>query len=276
MVTEMAPADLLLQRAGRLQRHQRERPEKLKTPEIWICQPDIKEKSPNFGGGTEAVYDYHVLLRSWLAIKNRSSILIPGEVEELIEKVYDDKRICPDEETKEIKSAWEESLKNLKNKRGDYEGKAKTNRILPPTYNLKDFFEVFNKDLEEDNPLVHETLQALTRYSEEPTISIICLYGTQKKPYFDAKGQESVDTLTKPDTTTVKKLLTHSVSISNRILVRQLFKDKDNHLVPEAWRQVSLLRHHFILIFNETGRCDEYGLRLDKELGLVMLDKTNT
>jgi len=31
------------------------------TPTLWICRPKLNDGVPYFGGGTEAVYDYHIL-----------------------------------------------------------------------------------------------------------------------------------------------------------------------------------------------------------------------
>ena len=52
MVSDMAPADLLLQRAGRLHRHERPRPSGLEGATLIVCEPDIIDETPCFDGGT--------------------------------------------------------------------------------------------------------------------------------------------------------------------------------------------------------------------------------
>jgi len=274
MVTEMAPVDLLLQRAGRLHRHNRNRPEGLEEPVLWICEPEIKDGVPAFGGGTEAVYDYHILLRSWLAIgryAGKKPALVPEDVESLIEKVYGE-RLCPEELSEKVKNRWEESWEELKKKRNVYESKAKINRILPPRYE-DEILEDFNRELEEDNPEIHDTLQALTRLSESPSISIICLYGDMDKPRLDIASQ-ALDTQT-IDIQTVKALLNRSTQLSHKTIVRSAIES--NSLVPQAWRKEALLRHHYLLFFDESGKCKsefpKYGLWLDDSLGIVITEK---
>lgn len=270
MVTEMAPVDLLLQRSGRLHRHQRERrPERLKLPRLWIGCPEIRDGVPDFGSGTEAVYDPHMLLRSWLAIRDREAMKIPDEVEKLIEEVYHE-RECPAELPEEITKKWEESLTKLEEKRGHYENTARQNRILSPLRDTESLLEAFNKRLEEDDPTVHRTLQALTRYSEMPTVSVLCLYGTPEEPYLDKGFREAIDPHLKPDLMNCRKLLSRSLPVSNRYLVNRMLPEKDAYLIPAAWREVAQLRHHFLLLFDEINICEHYGVSLDDELGLVI------
>jgi len=278
IVTEMAPVDILLQRAGRLHRHQhkKDRPGKLKTPTLWICQPEIEDGVPCFGRGTEAVYDYHILLRSWLVIKNyvgQKPINIPGNVEELIEEVYEEQS-CPPELSDEMKKKWETSRDALERKRDRYKSTAKSNRILPPYYE-DEILEDFNHELEEDNPKIHATLQALTRLSESPSISVICLLGDIDKPCLDATSHQVLNTQTPLDVSIVGELLKHSTQLSHKTIVHLVIKS--NALVFPAWRKEALLRHHYLLFFNERGNCKsefpEYKLSLNDELGLVISKK---
>jgi len=273
MVTEMAPVDLMLQRAGRLHRHKRDRPDKLRVPTLWLCQPDIQDGVPAFGGGTEAVYNYHILLRSWLAVNSfigKKPIRIPEDVEWLIEKVYGEHRY-PLELSDEMRKKWECSRVKLEKKRNSYESKAKTNRILPPYYE-DEILEDFNRELEEDNPEINPVFQALTRLSESPSISAICLFGDIDKPYLDAKSHKVLNTQTPLDVSMVRELLKHSTQLSHKVIVPLVIKSND--LVPPAWRKEALLRHHYLLFFDERGNCKSefpgYKLSIDDQLGLVI------
>lgn len=269
MVSEMAPVDLILQRAGRLHRHERkDRPDHLRSPTILICQPGVKEDGvPDFGRGTEAVYDKHVLLRSWLVLKDRNSIRIPEEVEDIIEAVYGDASFTQ-ELNESLRNKWLESYEKLSRKTNDYESKARIYCILPPTYG-DDILEDFNHDLEEDNPETHESLQALTRLSE-PTVSVICLYGEPTAPHLDSQHRQQVDMASCPDMPMTKILLMRSVSISHRGVVAKLVKE--GQPVPKEWRKNPLLRHHYLLYFNTDNRCfvGTYELYLDEEQGLTI------
>ncbi len=88
MVTDIAPVDLVLQRAGRLHRHQREvRPRGLEDPTLWIEQPESNDGVPEFGP-TTFVYDEATVLASYIALKARSAVDVPTDIEALVEAVY--------------------------------------------------------------------------------------------------------------------------------------------------------------------------------------------
>jgi len=100
MITELAPTDMLLQRMGRLWRHQRgQRP--VADPECWILREanTLEEmKGMNETAIKEAfsakanVYDPYVLLRSLLvwSERNDKTIALPGKIRFLLEQTYND------------------------------------------------------------------------------------------------------------------------------------------------------------------------------------------
>lgn len=284
MVTEMAPVDLLLQRSGRMHRHKVEsknipvtRPGKLKTPTLWICRPELKDGVPFFGWGTEAVYDYHILLRSWMALSefvDKKPVKIPDDVEGLIEKVYDEKMECPDIEITAIKSRWKESLHKLQS---DFElerSEAENRYIKWPGFSGS-LSKIVSDPREEDNPGIHQAHQALTRLAE-PTVSVVCLYGKRSECFLDNHHSTSLHFDIKPDAEMVKQLLTRSVTISRHGLTEIIINNAENEL-PQILRQEPLLRHHRMLLFDENGQCKLQGflLILDDDRGLVV-EKDNS
>ncbi len=76
MVSELAPVDLVLQRSGRLHRHERigdaarVRPAGLEAPTLWLLTPQWRDDGLPDWGPSGWVYEPHVLLRSWLALLN--------------------------------------------------------------------------------------------------------------------------------------------------------------------------------------------------------------
>jgi CRISPR-associated endonuclease/helicase Cas3 len=269
MVTEMAPVDLLLQRAGRMHRHKNKRPEKLSTSTLWICQPDETNGIPNFGGGTHAVYDYHILLRSWLEIKDKAVVKIPEHVENLIESVYDEKRECPTGLSEPLKVKWEDS-KRKQFKELDYEkGEAENRYIKWPGFGGH-LGRMVSEPREEDDPTLHPAHQALTRLTGL-TVNVICLYGNGTKACWDKKQEEPMDLNLTPNNEVIKKLLEHSVSVSRFGLTKEIIHD-DKNTLPIAWEKTALLRHHRILFFNEQGIClyGKFQICLDNESGLVI------
>ncbi len=96
MVTDLAPADLLIQRAGRLWRHDRGLLRCMPGPELLVVSPIpvdqpaadwIKATLP----GTAAVYRDHALLwRSARAVFQRGALVTPDDMRPIIEEVFDD------------------------------------------------------------------------------------------------------------------------------------------------------------------------------------------
>lgn len=97
MITDLAPVDLLLQRAGRLWRHQRtDRP--FATPRLLVLSPPpVDEPAGDWLAmmrGTAAVYrDPGLLWRSARYLFRRSTLKLPGDVRDLVEAVYGDTAI---------------------------------------------------------------------------------------------------------------------------------------------------------------------------------------
>ncbi len=272
MVTEMAPVDLLLQRAGRMHRHKRDNRSASfieKPPVLWICQPDETKGVPDFGGGTQAVYDYHILLRSWLEIKDKATVKIPEDVEALIEAVYDKQRECSAGLSEALKVKWEES-KRKQFKDLDYEkGEAENRYIKWPGFSGP-LGRMVSNPKEEDDPTLHPAHQALTRLTGL-TVNVICLYGTDTEAFWDRKQEEPVDVNLTPNNEVIKKLLEHSVSVSRFGLTEVIIHD-DKNTLPIAWEKTALLRHHRILFFNEQGICSygNFQILLDNESGLII------
>jgi len=270
MVTEMAPVDLMLQRAGRLHRHKRDRPNKLKLPTLWVCQPEIQDGVPSFGGGTEAVYDYHILLRSWLAVNSfigKKPIRIPEDVEYLIEEVYCDRK-CPGELTGKVKGKWEESKAELQSDIECEQTEAENRCIKRPLFSGQLGYMTY-EPREEDDPSIHLAHQALTRLTGL-TVNVLCLFGNYDQPYLNSSYSNPLDINARPQKELVKELLMHVVTVSRTGLVEKIIEA--DRKAPLAWCEEPLLRHHYVLFFDDKQQCnfDKYTLCLDKERGLII------
>lgn len=84
MVTQLCPIDLLLQRIGRLQRHDRRRPDRLTEP---ICFLLGDEDGNAYDVGTKIIYGEFLLNRTEKILPKE--IRIPEDIPKLVEKVYD-------------------------------------------------------------------------------------------------------------------------------------------------------------------------------------------
>jgi len=105
MITELAPTDMLLQRLGRLWRHDRgNRP--VDVPRVCIVEENNTleefhtmkaEAISKVLGGKAKVYAPFILLRSLEVWKQLEEIEIPGQIRQLIETTYEDRNDEPPE-----------------------------------------------------------------------------------------------------------------------------------------------------------------------------------
>ena len=84
MVTELCPMDLLLQRSGRLHRHDRTRPDSLKTAVLTVLQPD--ETEPDAPSKPHPIYDDWILKQTEHFLPEQ--LVIPACIPELVGAVY--------------------------------------------------------------------------------------------------------------------------------------------------------------------------------------------
>lgn len=129
LVTDIAPVDLLLQRAGRLHRHQRagsERPSNVKDPQIVVTGLRLQaDGAPWFPSGSEKVYGRHHLLQAAalvLEAARGSGWSVPADVPALVVAAYGDAPVVPD--------GWLEDAERAR-ARFDHEERQRTSSAQP-------------------------------------------------------------------------------------------------------------------------------------------------
>ena len=265
MISDLAPVDLLLQRAGRLHRHPRStRPGPVAFARLLVAVAE-GEELPEFGSD-EYVYEPYILLRSYLALRGRGCLTLPEETAGLIEAVYGDAALAGPA------PVWEARLKWAGQKlvRDDDKEIFEARKRLVPSPKDEGLLTSLNADLEEDAPGVHAALQALTRLGD-PSVSLVCLHavagGLNTEP--DGSGH-AVALDDKPDACLTGHLARHTVSVSHRGVFGYFMAQEP----PPGWLEHPLLRDHRVVQFTE-GLCPlpgtKYALRLSRELGLEIL-----
>lgn len=86
IITQIAPIDLLIQRAGRVHRHENSRPASMKSPKMIILEdPGVKQDS-----GTYYVYAPFILQETmrYLKEKSKSELSMPKDLRDAVENVY--------------------------------------------------------------------------------------------------------------------------------------------------------------------------------------------
>jgi CRISPR-associated endonuclease/helicase Cas3 len=86
--TDLAPVDLVLQRAGRLHRHVRARPAGFELPRVVVHIPSREDVDALRFGPSKYVYDSGTLWLTSRALSGRSSLELPTDIRPLVEECY--------------------------------------------------------------------------------------------------------------------------------------------------------------------------------------------
>lgn len=279
MFSDLAPVDLLLQRAGRLHRHDRPRPSKHATPRlVWLCPgwdvgalPDVEDLS-----GHGHVYARRVLWRTARLLRDRPAWSLPTEYRPLIEAVYGTDEV-PDDLTREAAERWEKATCNEEDDTVDSVRNARKRRIEHPSELIR-MLLVGQPDLaDDDDEQAHASLKALTREGE--SVEVVVLHEGEGGALYLDPACTLLAPLALPapkkalPAEDVRALLGASVRLSQKSIVTY-FRRPDVP-VPEAWRMAaeatpSLLGLHPVVmrggVWSDAGR----PVRWHDTLGLVI------
>jgi len=253
IATDLAPIDLLLQRAGRLWRHKRG-PRPVEKP-VLIVAGLAGDAPPNFGRPLwwGAVYREDVLLRTWCLLRGKPEIMLPDVIDPFVQAVY--------EETVEIPAALHDrhdhALTENEGKRQAHTSEADKAIIGFPddaSWNDPARFSLYD----EDEPGVHRTLMAHTRLGDDSVVVI---------PLWEADAFSADAT---PGFKQAKDWFLRAISVSRKPIVKPL----QHAGVPEGWKKSSLLRNAYPLPLDAESRwIIDSRVQLSSELGLIYHDK---
>ena len=155
IVSDLAPTDMLLQRVGRLWRH--ERPHRKATaPEFWIRLPDLpvtdeaRELTKALGRSAR-VYAPYVLLRTMEVWRAKSELFLPADIRPLLEATYA-------EPAADEPEAWRELHAKLEAEKATLAANAEAaTRVL-------------------GNPMLDDKEEILTRRRGAPTTPVVLLH----------------------------------------------------------------------------------------------------
>ena len=94
LISDLAPVDLLLQRAGRLHRHERDRPPAHALPVLTVAGLRA-DRLPDLKTTRWGLYDEYVLYRSWAFASRESRWRLPQDIDRMVQTVYGDTELPP-------------------------------------------------------------------------------------------------------------------------------------------------------------------------------------
>jgi len=122
LVTDFAPADLVLQRIGRLHRHERERPALATEPMVYLRGvEDWDAPVPTSVPGSRAIYGPAAMLRAAAVLQGRNHLTLPAEIPTLVRLAYDPELTPPDGWEAEWASAEQRAATDANHKRAKAE-----------------------------------------------------------------------------------------------------------------------------------------------------------
>lgn len=249
IATDLAPMDLVLQRAGRLWRHRRgTRP--LDTP-ILIVAGLAEEPPPSFDKPLwwSAVYREDILLRTRSLLRDKSTLSLPDEIDTLVAKVYEEEV----DVSESLQARLERAMQKALGEHYAHVGAAHQAIIgLPDDGSWKSSAHFTLYD--DDEPGVYASLKAKTRLGDDSAVVIPLL------------ESEAFDPAATPDFAQAKTWFLRAISVSRKGIVKPL----QSMGVPEGWKKSPLLRNCYPLQLDTTSRwITDPSVQLSPELGLV-------
>lgn len=114
LFSDLAPIDLLIQRIGRLHRHDIDRPQHHRKPRCYVLDTD---DAFDFEKGSVAVYGGYLLARTQMLLPEH--IMLPDDISPLVQQVYGDEPIILPEELEESYEKMKAEHEDLLEKKAD-------------------------------------------------------------------------------------------------------------------------------------------------------------
>lgn len=262
MATDLAPIDLLLQRAGRMHRHNRIRPPHHSAARLYVntmldTADDSRSLKPD-----SYIYDEYLLRLTWGVIREREILLLPRDYRPLIEAVYGD------DEPNESDAMWK-YWDALQQKQSDAIQQAQQ-RLIPQPYpdellGARSFQLVFDEDENRADWIV-----AQTRLGEE-SVNVIPLERIDDYTCLSPSGSR-LDLNMPLARNDQMELLRYGMRISRQGVVQDIKSQVD---LPPLFTKSARLRDQMPLWLKNGATVLTVGkrqirVRLDDELGLVI------
>lgn len=260
LISDLAPVDLLLQRAGRLHRHERERPVAHRLPRLIVAGllaaalPDLKRT------GWASVYDTYVLGRTWAFASREERWTLPQDIDRLVQLVYGDEDLPASidgmsRDYIEVE-AWGEHRAE-EQQMSQFAANAAIDALAEPqnAYAGKPHGREAGEGLGADNR---------TRFGAE-SLTLIPVHvdgGIWRLHTEDAPFDPAI----KPDAALSRRLLNRQLKLSRKAVIKAL-QGAD---VPPGWAEHPWLRDLRVLPL--TDGCWRHGslrVQLDPDLGVV-------
>lgn len=277
MVTDIAPADLVLQRMGRLHRHVRpNRPAAVAKAQCYLTGVDWAQTPPRPDRGSAAVYGRWPLYRSLAVLADRwdgGVVRLPEDIPALVQDAYDEAWEVPAEWKTVVDAAWV-----THRKRADERAAAAQNFALPPVGAAGTDLYAMSRGsagaIDEDS----RQGQAMVRDGSESVEVVVLQRGADgvDRILDGVEGGGPLPLRHVPVPYEQARLLARcTVRLPSRLLYGKTFDDVLDELESdyfEGWRTSGLLSGQLALVLDDdaTRTIAGFRLRYDRRNGLVV------
>jgi CRISPR-associated endonuclease/helicase Cas3 len=283
LITDLAPIDLLLQRAGRLHRHHlRKRIAAFELPILIIAcahakagyLPDVNRLS-----GNGVVYSKAILWKTWALLRQVGGWALPlgkGDLPGyrfLVEGIYRDLASPPDGLVEQARELYRKVSEKQANKTLRQENNALV-RLIPDVGSIEQLFTHRHNELveeDESDGQLPEHLQALTRNPEGAQVEVLLLHQVTGGWSLELNGalflSPANPRLLNADE--LRRVFGAAVRIGKRELVEII--QQDSNPAWEAWQKENKVLVRFKPLVLTQGQCKlgETTVFLDQRLGLI-------
>lgn len=288
MISEIAPIDLLLQRVGRMFRHERWRPPSIRGPEIVILIPVSEQLHPVDEGknqllfGIAEVYEPYLIYRTIITLAQQQKISLPRQYRELVEAVYGDSPLDPFTLEGELALTISEDLlagaaKQYKERQKELARMAQKGLTNAP-HLYPEEWQDYNVDYFEEESGKADFLLAKTRHSDGQTVGVIILfchgecYSTRETVFRpeELKGRLKSVNFQRELAESSLNLSSPQAFIPDLKEGRLYREESDTIEIEEQLRKLPIFRKHYLLLLDEQGEATlgEWSVRYNRRLGL--------
>ena len=282
LVTDLAPADLVLQRAGRLHRHQRgtgqsHRPDRLRRARCLITGVDWSTSPPTPVAGSQRVYGQHLLLRSLAVLHpyldGGRTLRLPADIAPIVQAAYSDTPIGP--------APWQEAMTAAKQRHDtdqqQKEHKAGTFRLAPAGpagQPIVGWLDAGVGDVDDD-PRLEGRRQVRDTAAESVEVLVLVRQADGRlvtPPWLRRDGGRQVPADHEPERDLARTIATCTLTLPIELCrietIEQL--EQQNHF--PAWQRSPWLAGELLLVLDEHGHAttDDHQLHYDRDNGLTV------
>ena len=263
MLSDLAPVDLLLQRAGRLHRHVRARPARHTTARLRVAGllpgalPDLKKTAWGF------VYEPYILGRTWALLTQEPTLHLPRDIDRLVQAVYDPNHELPVDVTTDVRKLVDEEFFGAHRATEKLQRQQAFNICIHPAADPQTAYLGRPHGHAEDEAGLG--LKNVTRLGRE-SITLVPVHVGDEGRWHVREGDAGFLPEQKLDPATARALYSRQIRVSRTAVVKH-FQGKEP---PLAFADHPLLRHMQPLVLRGERPVDvALKVRLNAELGLV-------